>query len=105
MVRIAVADGAGLRVSEVANPKVSDVDSKRMLLRAAQGKGKKDRHSILSPKLLALLRDYWWAAKPAHGCSPDAILFCPSPPRQPDRRPDVLGDSPSPQTIHCRRLR
>jgi len=64
MVRIAVADGAGLRVSEVANPKVSDVDSKRML-RAAQGKGKKDRHSILSPKLLALLRDYWWVAKPA----------------------------------------
>ena len=39
MVRIAVADGAGLRVSEVANPKVSGVDSKRML-RAAQGKGK-----------------------------------------------------------------
>src|SRR5262249_33492680 len=44
--------------------KVSDIESKRMLLRVEQGKGKKDRHSLLSERLLALLRDYWWVAKP-----------------------------------------
>jgi integrase/recombinase XerD len=59
-----VAYGAGLRVSEVANLKVSDIDSKRMLLRIEQGKGKKDRQAMLSPRLLALLRDYWWVVKP-----------------------------------------
>jgi len=59
-----VAYGAGLRVSEVAHLKVSDIDSKRMLLRIEQGKGKKDRHAMLSPRLLELLRDYWWVAKP-----------------------------------------
>lgn len=62
-----VAYGAGLRVSEVANLRISDIDSKRMLLRIEQGKGrgKKDRHAMLSPRLLALLRDYWWVAKPS----------------------------------------
>ena len=60
-----VAYGAGLRVSEVANLKVCDIDSKRMLLRIEQGKGKKDRHAMLSPRLLAILRDYWWVAKPS----------------------------------------
>jgi integrase/recombinase XerD len=60
-----VAYGAGLRVSEVANLKVTDVHSKRMLLRIEQGKGKKDRHAMLSPRLLAILRDYWWVAKPS----------------------------------------
>jgi len=61
---LSVAYGAGLRVSEVANLKVSDIDSKRMLIRVEQGKGKKDRHAMLSPQLLAILQDYWWVAKP-----------------------------------------
>ena len=61
---LSVAYGGGLRVSEVANLKVSDIDSKRMLIRVEQGKGKKDRHAMLSPRLLALLRDYWEVAKP-----------------------------------------
>jgi integrase/recombinase XerD len=59
-----VAYGAGLRVSEVAHLKVSDIESKRMLLRIEQGKGRRDRHAMLSPRLLALLQDYWWVAKP-----------------------------------------
>jgi integrase/recombinase XerD len=61
---LSVAYGAGLRVSEIANLKVSDIDSKRMLLRVEQGKGKKDRYAMLSPRLLARLRDYWSVAKP-----------------------------------------
>jgi integrase/recombinase XerD len=62
---LGVAYGAGLRVSEVANLKVSDIDSQRMLLRVDQGKGKKDRHGMLSPKLLQLLRQWWCVEKPA----------------------------------------
>jgi len=58
------AYGAGLRVSEVVALKVSDVDSERMLLRIEQGKGRKDRFAMLSPQLLALLRDWWRIARP-----------------------------------------
>jgi integrase len=61
---LSVAYGAGLRVSEVANLKVTDIDRKRMLIRVEQGKGKKDRHAMLSPQLLAILQDYWWVARP-----------------------------------------
>jgi len=55
---------AGLRVSETAHLKVCDVDSKRMQLRIAQGKGKKDRYASLSPVTLNLLRDYWRQYRP-----------------------------------------
>jgi len=50
---------AGLRVSETAHLKVSSIDSKRMQLRIDQGKGNKDRYTLLSPATLDLLRDYW----------------------------------------------
>ena len=53
---VSVADGAGLRVSEVVALKVSDIDSKRMVIRIEQGKGNKDRYVMLSPHLLKLLR-------------------------------------------------
>ena len=59
-----VAYGAGLRVSEVAALKVSDIDSERMMLRVDEGKGRKDRHAMLSPLLLELLRDWWRIARP-----------------------------------------
>ena len=59
-----VAYGAGLRVSEVTNLLVSDIDSKRMLIRVEQGKGKKDRNAMLSPRLHALLQDWWVIARP-----------------------------------------
>jgi site-specific recombinase XerD len=61
---LSTAYGAGLRVSEVVALKVADIDSKRMLLRIEQGKGRKDRHAMLSPQLLELLRDWWRIARP-----------------------------------------
>ena len=61
---LSVAYGAGLRVSEVANLKVSDIDSQRMTLRVEQGKGQRDRYVMLSPQLLELVRDWWWASRP-----------------------------------------
>jgi site-specific recombinase XerD len=61
---LSVAYGAGLRVSEVVSLKVSDIDSKRMMLRVERGKGGKDRHAMLSPVLLELLRDWWHIAHP-----------------------------------------
>jgi integrase/recombinase XerD len=60
-----VAYGGGLRASEVTHLKVGDIDSGRMLIRIDQGKGRKDRHVMLSPSLLALLRDYYREARPA----------------------------------------
>ena len=56
--------GAGLRIAEAAAIKVSDIDSKRMLIRVEQGKGKKDRYVMLSPRLLCVLRRYFRAARP-----------------------------------------
>jgi integrase/recombinase XerD len=61
---LSVAYGAGLRVSEVVALRVSDIDSERMMLRVEQGKGRKDRHAMLSPVLLALLRDWYRVARP-----------------------------------------
>jgi integrase len=59
-----VAYGAGLRVSEVVALKVSDIDSKRMVIRIEQGKGHKGRYVMLSPHLLELLRAWYRAARP-----------------------------------------
>ena len=61
---LSVAYGAGLRVSEVVALKVSDIDSKRMMLRVEQGKGRKDRHAMLSHVLLKLLREWYCIARP-----------------------------------------
>lgn len=57
--------GAGPRVSEAVAVRVSDIDSQRGLLRVEQGKGRKDRYTMLSPRLLEVLRVYWRAARPA----------------------------------------
>jgi integrase/recombinase XerD len=55
---------AGLRVSEVVKLKVSDLDSERMAIRVAEGKGRKDRYTLLSKRLLEELRSYWRVYRP-----------------------------------------
>jgi len=55
---------AGLRISEVRNLKMKDIDSGRMQIRVEQGKGKKDRYTILGVKTLEVLRKYVSFYKP-----------------------------------------
>ncbi len=62
--------GAGLRISEAVSLKIADIDSRRKLIRIEQGKGGKDRYAMLSPRLLAVLRAYWRAARPQHWLFP-----------------------------------
>lgn len=63
-VALSVAYGAGLRGGEVVNLRLDDIDSDRMLIRVDQGKGRKDRHVMLSPSLLELLRTYYRESRP-----------------------------------------
>ena len=71
----ATAYGAGLRVSEVVALKVGDIDSERMLLRVEQGKGRKDRHAMLSPQLLDQLRAWWREGRRRSALLPAGWLF------------------------------
>ena len=82
---LSAAYGAGLRVSEVVALKVSDIDSKRMLLRIEQGKGRRDRHAMLSPQLLELLRDWWRIARPPGWLFPSRDPMLPLTTRQLNR--------------------
>jgi integrase/recombinase XerD len=56
--------GAGLRIGEAIAVKVGDIDSKRMVIRISEGKGRKDRYVMLSPRLREVLRSYYRAARP-----------------------------------------
>jgi integrase/recombinase XerD len=56
--------GGGLRVSEVVRLRVSDIDAERGMLRVEQGKGRKDRYTLLGARLLAELRHYWQVYRP-----------------------------------------
>jgi site-specific recombinase XerD len=68
------AYAAGLRVSEVTQLRVEDIDSRRMVIRVRQGKGRKDRYVMLSPRLLETLRAYWKAVRPRDYLFPGATL-------------------------------
>lgn len=85
--------GAGLRLSEACHLRVEDVESSRGMLRVAQGKGNKDRYTVLSPWLLEVLRDYWRQFRPQ-----GPWLF-PAP--RLEGRPMVDGSA---QMIFCRAL-
>ncbi|MBI4692413.1 MAG: site-specific integrase, partial [Gammaproteobacteria bacterium] len=72
---LAVAYGAGLRASEVVHLKVTDIDSARMIIRVEQGKGRRDRHAMLSPTLLTLLRAWYRQGRAARKLLPGGWLF------------------------------
>ena len=78
---------AGLRLSEVIALKLTDLDSQRQMIRVEQGKGRKDRYTILSPQLLEELRLYWKM------CRPISYLF-------PGRDPHRPMDSSAAQRIY-----
>jgi integrase/recombinase XerD len=61
---LAILYGCGLRVSELTELKVSDIDSGRNVLRVRHGKGRKERQTLLPAKLLELLRCYWRHRRP-----------------------------------------
>jgi integrase/recombinase XerD len=61
---IMTAYSAGLRVGELLNLRIHDIDSDRMFIRVNQGKGRKDRVTLLSKKLLELLRQYYREYRP-----------------------------------------
>ena len=65
------AYSAGLRVSEIVNLKISDIDSRRMQIFVSRAKGKKDRYVNLSPILLDILRNYLLEYQPR----PKVFLF------------------------------
>lgn len=56
--------GSGLRVSELVALQATDIDSKRQLIRVRQGKGRRDRETLLPVRLLESLRVYWKASQP-----------------------------------------
>jgi site-specific recombinase XerD len=89
---LSVAYGAGLRVSEVVALKVGDIDSKRMIIRVEQGKGRKDRYVMLSPHLLELLRAWYKAARPQGWLFPGRDRVQPMTTRQLNRACHAAAD-------------
>jgi len=63
-VMLMVAYAGGLRLGELIHLKVTDIDSHRMMIRVEQGKGNKDRYTLLSQRLLNELRVYWKTYRP-----------------------------------------
>jgi site-specific recombinase XerD len=61
---------AGLRIGEATRLKVSDIDSGRMMIRVNEGKGLKDRYSLLGERNLEMLRRYWKAYRPSEWLFP-----------------------------------
>jgi site-specific recombinase XerD len=70
---------AGLRVSEVVRLHVTDIESARMFIRVNQGKGNKDRYTLLSTRLLAALRASWKLCRPPRWLFPGRRLTEPMP--------------------------
>ena len=91
---------AGLRIAEAVRLTVSAIDSARMVLRIAKGKGEKDRYVMLSPKLLEVLRAWWKVDRPRHWLFPGERPETPITPgsgpaclpaRRPTRAPHQAG--------------
>ena len=76
---------AGLRVSEVVRLRAIDIDSQRMLIRVEQGKGRKDRYTLLSRHLLTELRRYYRVYRPQQWLFTDRTRPTPMAPRSASR--------------------
>jgi|CXWL01.1.fsa_nt_gi site-specific recombinase XerD len=66
--------GCGVRIAEALALRVNDIDSNRMLIRVEQGKGRRDRYTILPPTLLEGLREYWKVSRPRPWLFPGLTL-------------------------------
>jgi integrase/recombinase XerD len=64
-VMLSLGYGCGLRAGEIVRLKAGDIDSAQKIIRIVQSKGRKDRHVMLPPELLASLRQ-WWRVRPTH---------------------------------------
>ena len=64
--------GSGLRISEATNLRIEDVDSKNMRLFVRNGKGERERYTVLPKASLEMLRKYYRMYKPNH---PEGYLF------------------------------
>lgn len=80
--------GAGLRLNEITKLRVQDIDSEQMRIFVHQGKGGKDRYTILSQRNLELLRKYWRQYRPNH---PEGYLFYPRMQRGKVLTPRMVG--------------
>ena len=67
------AYGAGLRVSELCHLRVEDILGDRGQIRVVQGKGRKDRYTVLSPKLRSELQSYWRRCRPTYWLFPSPV--------------------------------
>ena len=97
---------SGLRISETLNLRVSDIDSKQMLIRVVQGKGGKDRFSILSQENLRVLREYWKLFRPDYFLFPGyskVNRFRPGISSKSFRKPR-LRPNLKPATVHSLRI-
>lgn len=72
---LGIAYGAGLRASEIVHLKVTDIDSDRMIIRVENGKGQRDRHAMLSPGLLKILRSWYRQGRAERKMLPGGWLF------------------------------
>src|SRR5580693_7504273 len=78
---LAVLYGSGLRVAEATQLKPGDIDARRNVLWVRQGKGRKDRQTLLPAKLLELLRQYWRIHRPGEWLFPASDQKRPIPPK------------------------
>jgi site-specific recombinase XerD len=97
---------SGLRLREASHLKVSDIDSKRMVLRIRQGKGRKDRYTLLSTLALEVLRKYWRHCRPKEWLFPGQLSDKPLSVRSIQRvfkKARTLAGIRKPATVHTLR--
>lgn len=102
-----VCYATGLRISEACSLQVGDIDARAGVLWVRGGKGAKDRATVLSPRLLGILRAYWRETRPPHpGMFPGGIVGRPVIPRSVSRAVSIAsaraGLSPP---VTCHQLR